>query len=103
MCSRLTAGGMFCEQSSQADGLVAKLFANQFFATRSFVAFIEEQVQALQDAVEPTREFFAGGDFERNPLFTDFLFGSSQAFGDRGLGGEERAADFSDAEAAKSF
>ena len=57
---------MFCEQIGQADGLLTKLFANQFFATRSFVAFIEEQVEALQDAVEPAREFFACGDFERD-------------------------------------
>ena len=94
---------MFREQAVKADRLVADFLAHQFLAAGGLVAFVEQQVERLQHAVQPARQFLAGGNLEGNLRLADFLFGAGQALGDGGIGGQKGAADFRDAETAKGL
>src|SRR5207249_4851761 len=48
---------MFGQQPGEPDGLVAQIFPHQLVAAGSFVAFVEQQIQRLQYAIESLREF----------------------------------------------
>ena len=46
------ADRMLRQQSRQANRFVAKFFANQIFPTRRFVAFVKQEVERLQNAIQ---------------------------------------------------
>ncbi len=91
------------QQARQADRLVTDFLANQLFAARSFVAFVEKQVERLQNTVQSPRQFFTGGDLEDDPRLADFLFRPRQPLGDGCVGRQKCPADFCHAEAAEGL
>ena len=47
----LVARGMLDEELEKTDGFLAKLGPHEHFALRGFVAFVEEEVERLQDGI----------------------------------------------------
>jgi len=99
----LVARRMFRQQVRQANGFLAKLLAHQLFTAGRLVAFIEQEVERVQHAVETGLELAARRNLEGDVRVPDLLFGARQALGDGGFGGEKRRRDFSRAEAAKKL
>src|SRR5207245_11460213 len=97
----LISDRVFRQQAGQANRLLTDLFSNQLFTAGSFVAFVEKQVERLQNTVQPPRQLLASWYFERYLLFANFLFRAPQPLGNRRLGREKCPADFRHAEAAK--
>lgn len=94
---------MLGNQRGQADGFGTEFFADEIFTAGSFVALVEKEVDSLEDGIEPGREFFTAGNFERDAKLADALLGASEALGDGGLGGKESFRNFGRAETAKGF
>ena len=86
--------GMLRQQGRQADGFQTKFLPHEAIAARCFVAFVEEQVERLQDALQTDGQLVAGWNLERNVQLADALLCARQAFGDRGFAGQECARDF---------
>ena len=99
----LVAGRVFGQQTRQADRLVTDFLANQLFAAGSFVAFVEKQVERLQNAVQPPRQLLPFGYLERNPRLANLLFRPCQPLGHRRLGRQKCPGDFRHTEAAEGI
>src|SRR5207245_2795070 len=78
-------------------------FAHEVFAGGGFVTFVEEQVERLQNAIEPPRQLVADRNLEWNLRFLDFLFRARQSLGNRHFGRQECMTDFRHAEAEECF
>src|SRR5215831_8468344 len=97
----LISSRMLRQQLREPDRLPAKLLAHEFVAGGRFVAFIEQQIKRLLDAVEPPRQLVTRWNFKWNLRFLDFLFCARQSFRNRRLSRYECAADFRHVETAE--
>ena len=103
MSASLVGGGMLCEKFAETNGFVANIFADKVVAGRGFIAFVEKQVERLQDTVESRWQLRCDRNFERDFGLADFLLRASETLCGRGVRCKKRASDFTDAESAQSF
>src|ERR1700730_7389710 len=82
---------------------MAKLFPDQAKSARSFVSFVEEQVERLQDSVQPLGQFFSEWNRERNSRLADFLLCAGEFLGYGRLTGQKSLAYLGCAEPAEYF
>src|SRR5690349_18206383 len=75
VAARTASRGMGDEQRGETNRLAAQVFPQQSDAGRGFVAFIEEEVERREDAIQPRREIFALGDFETDIRILNALLG----------------------------
>ena len=97
----LVASGMPCEQFRQPDRFLTELLPDQSLSNRCLVAFVEKEVQSLQDPVEARCQLFPSRNLEDDTRRADPLFGSCQPLGNCRFGGQKGARDFSDTEPAE--
>ena len=83
------------EKSSQADGFVAGIEADQRIATGGCVAFVEDQIDYAGDTVDAEREIFTEGKAIGDASSEDLGLGADDALDDRGFGQKEGAGNFS--------
>jgi hypothetical protein len=74
--------------------LCAQLGTDPVAARGRGVAFVEDQVDDLKDGGEPACQRAGRGDLERYLPVGDGPLGADDSLRDRGLGDQERAADF---------
>src|SRR5437868_9519453 len=101
MCLGFVSSGMLRQQFGETDRLVAEFSSNEVFAAGRFVTFIEQQVERLQNAVEPPRQLVTNWDLKRDLRFLDFLLCTRQSLCNRGFGRQECMTDFRHAETAE--
>src|SRR5437588_654298 len=84
--ARLISGRMFRQQRPQTNRFLAKFLSDQMIAARRLVAFIEKQVERLQDGIQTPRQFFASRYLKWDVLIADLLFGPRQPLGNSWFG-----------------
>ena len=82
---------------------MAELLPQQAITGGGLVAFVEEQVQRSEDAVEPRGQVLALGDFKRDAGGLDALLGPGELLLDSGVAAEKRAGNLGGAEAAQDL
>ncbi len=98
---RLVARGVVCDERGEADGLGAQIVAHEVFALVRAVAFVEEQVEHVENGVEPRGQLGRAGYHERHGALAQRALGAHEPLRDGRLGGEECAGNLRDAEAAQ--
>ena len=71
--------------AGQANGLRTEFIPDDALAARCFVAFVKEQIEYLQHAIQTGRKLSSRGNLEGNLLFLEALAGAREPFHDRGL------------------
>src|SRR3954469_1283101 len=103
MRARLIAGRLFGQQRCETNSFVAEFLSNQAFAAGRLVAFVEQQVESLQNAVQAARQLFTSGDLETQIQFANPLPSADESLFDCSFAREERGRDFTRAESAESL
>lgn len=93
---------MLGKQARETDGFVTKLLADESVAGGGFVAFVEEQIERGEDAIESLWQFASIGNGKRQSQIADKLSRTHEALRDGGFAGEKRRADLRRAQAANS-
>jgi hypothetical protein len=93
-------GHQLTEQSAQTERLGAELPADEFFAAGRGVALIEDQIDDLEDAADPSRQLLVLGDGVGDMRIGDFVLGPHDALAHRRLGHKESACDLAGRQAA---
>src|SRR5213595_3388252 len=66
--ARLISGRMFRQQNSQTNRFMTKFFSNQVIAAGGLVAFVEKQIERLQDSIQTARQFDTSRYLKRDVL-----------------------------------
>src|ERR1700736_2912497 len=82
---------------------MAKLFPDQAKSARSFVSFVEEQVERLQDSIQSLGQFFSEWNCERDSRLSDFLLCAGEFLGYCRFTGQKSLAYLRCAEPAENF
>src|ERR1043166_8862533 len=98
---RSVARRMLGQQTRQSYRLLAQILANQILADRCLVTFVEEQIERLQDSLQPARQFRSGWDFVRDICIPNPLLRSRQSLCDCGFARQKCMRNFRDAKTAK--
>ena len=89
------------EDPPEPDRLRAQLATHERLARRRPVALVEDEVEDLEDAVEPLGQQMVRRHAVRDPGVADLPLGADQALGEGRFGDEERARDLRGLEPAE--
>ena len=101
--ARCVAGGVRDEECGEADGFGAAILAEEAFAGGGLIAFVEEEIERGEHAIEARCEVFALGQGEGEAGVLDALLGARELLLDGGFAAEKRARDLAGAETAEDF
>ena len=90
------------QDASETERVVAQRRSHPVVARRRRVAFVEDEVDDLEDGRQSRRELGPARDFERDLLFGERPLGPDDSLRDRRFGHEERARDLVGREAAEN-
>ena len=88
------------DQRGDAQGFVAEMAAHQVVADMGGIAFVEQQVDNLQDAVEAGGEVGPGRRLERDRAVADFGLGAGDGLSQGFLAGQHGPGDLARAQPA---
>ena len=81
----LISSAMLRQKFGEPDRLLTEFVPNQLVATGCFVTLVEQQVERLQNAVEPPRQLIAGRNLKWNVRLLDLLLCARQSLRNRRL------------------